>query len=744
MLAYQIRRGRRRRFGLLAGAASMLVMPQAVMAQADASAAWNNEAAGEIIVTATRREESAQDLPQSLAVLDGTLLEDLGAVGLQDISRLTPGLNFTTGRHGNNRISLRGISSPQGGAPQENAAVGFYIDDVPVSDANFSPDLGLFDLQRIEVLKGPQGTLFGEGSIGGTVRLVTSQPVLGTFDGKAEGVLSGTRRGGANYKLAAALNVPIDDKVALRVVGERLDQEGFVDNLTTGAANINDMKRWTIRGALTAALGETVSMTASVFYQDSRYGAAAFDTSVAGTDPSYRSPFREFGTDEVVLAGLTVEADLDFATLVANGSHYDRSNFLLTNNVPFLTLFAPAVVGPLAATFTRGAPQRNILDTKADTLEARLVSNGSGALQWVAGTFYRNRRGRFVSQQDLPDFGPLGLPTFVSQTIQQPKLKQIAVYGQADLEVVPGLTATLGARGFSEKLTGTNQPFRFRNTAAPGRPPALALVTLPSVVADQKVEKLLLRGALSYAFNEDVRIYANFAQGYRAGGINEAFEPGLLPATFGPETADTYEVGIKTNLFDRRLLFNVAMFLIDWKNLQTVVFTPTTPPRTFIGNAGKARSQGVELELSWRPTDSVLVGGSHAYTDATIRNAYLSAPNGARLANSAKHSFNLYAQATPQLTADVTGYARIDWSSIDDRFAALQGIGLGAAPPGTSPVIPANRTLSVRVGGDYGKFSLRVFADNLLDRRNVVGLAEWGTRLIAQPRTIGVQLGASF
>ena len=577
------------------------LLPLATPAYAQQASEPNVVEFEEIIVTATRRSEKLQDVPQSLQALGGSELKQMSAVNFTDYARTIAGVQFQDDGPGRTQIFMRGISSGADIDTGKESTVGVYIDEIPVSEGSSQPDLKLFDISRVEVLRGPQGTLYGSGSLGGTVRVITNQPEFDAVAGHVEVTGSVTEGGGPNGSANAWLNVPLGEKTAIRTVGYVLHNKGYLDNGLTGETDINDETTYGGRMALRHRASEKLDIVLTGAYQHSDSGSYNRftdhypDLIKDGSEPE---PF----TDRFGMVNLKIDADLGFAALTSSTSYFDRKRSF-ENDIDY---FLEAAVGiPRGLSLLRYTAQ-------SLTQELRLTSQSDGPFQWLVGGYYINRDEDYFQTINMRDVPAAAVPEanlFYATT--DAEVEQVAGFGEASYELAEGLKLTAGLRvshivrdadavkaglffgGVSDEQSG-----RFSDTA-----------TTPKF-------------NVSYKLSEDALVYAQASKGFRIGGVN----PGLPPCDacivdiqpeFEPDSLWNYELGLKTEAFDGAMTLNASVFWIDWSNIQLSVnredgFTGFT-------NAGKARSRGVELEVNGRVSQNVRLGGQVTYTDAELR-----------------------------------------------------------------------------------------------------------------------------
>ncbi|MBW2367388.1 MAG: TonB-dependent receptor [Deltaproteobacteria bacterium] len=696
------------------------------------------------VVTASKREVRIQNIPMSIQALTGETLEKIGSDGFEDFIYRIPGLTINVGSNGFNSLQIRGISAIAD-SPTASATVGFYIDDTPISSALQAPDAALFDLERIEVLKGPQGTLYGEGSLGGTVRLITRKPEMNEFEGKIQLTGSKTENSsGYSYKTNALVNVPlIDDKLALRVSGSHNNDDGFVDDANSGDEGTNSYRKSNIRATFRFEPFEKLSISPTFIYQKIDGGSPAYDSPLYPDLTWFRElPYNEDFGDEYKLFALTFEYNLGWAELTSNTSYYDRDLTLLadaslTNN-SFMKPFLAAVFG-LDSPFIRtdGASQ-----TETFTQELRLVSTAKGPFSWVFGGFYRDRENG--DQWHLPS-APLLLGTgnetiFAFDVMQT--AEQIAVFGDVNYAILDNLILTGGARWFREEIEGNSLYQQiFLN---PFNPFELVSGRTQSEVTDDDV---LFKLALAYNPVDNMMLYTQFTQGIRPGGTNErsadfGFGQRVDP-TFDSDSTNNYEAGIKSDWFDGRLRINAAYYYIDWQDVQ--VSDVGEIGQSFIINASEARSTGFEMELLTQPVYGLTLGLNLNYSiEAEITEETATArgtiPNGAPLPWSPELSGSAFAEYAFPIRQGLMGYAGADVQFMDEQFVQTQ---TGLSSP---TALDGYETVNLHAGVTAANWGVQILVSNVTDELAELDVYPYPAFGFYRnrPRTISLQFTANF
>ena len=750
---------------LVAAAAGSLVARDAA-AQAALSAAGSDSAElGEIVVTAQRREEKLNTVPISITALSQKALDDLRLESFSDLASVVPGLvvsSVVTSQQGLSDVAIRGIFSG-GNAPTTQ----IYIDETPIAIRRLdgagpagSPHPDIFDLDRIEVLRGPQGTLFGSSAMGGAIRYITPQPNLQSSSGYAKAEYGYTDRGAPDYEIGVAYGAPLVEGIAgFRVSGWYRENGGFIDREDpfTGdifKRNANDAKTYLLRPALTIMPVEGLTITPALFVQHVSTGNpdAYWEDYLPQPERGAHvsgSIVQEPSTDDLRVASLAIKFDIAGLSLQSDTSYLDR-NYHDNNDI----------TNGLEASFSGGNPfvpglnsffsyEYNVAFTRAWQQELRVSSQDSDArVQWVAGAYFRYAV-TGLEQLIPPDLSPLteavagqnslqyfggnqdyvlGGQTLNSYTNFHTTDQQEAGFGELTVRIVGGLKANLGVRVEHSVVEHQDQ-------VVAG--PLNGLTYVHQVLPDQRGTPVTPRYGLTYQYTDDDMVYVSAAKGYRAGGGNSLTSVGnavcapslaalgltQVPSSFGPDTLWSYELGTKDSLFDHKLAIQASVYYIDWTNIQTGVVLASCN-EGFTANRGKAISQGFDLQIGAAPFKGLKVSANVGYTDAYNPNAAFGAPvNGVPvLLNAAgdKLQFVLpwtaathveYAHDVSRLMSESQAYVRLDYRWLG--AAAAQDPRVNAFDTETGPYQnQAYGTLDVRFGVLHGGLDLSAYVLN--------------------------------
>lgn len=740
---------------------------------ADAAAAQQDQTQqaaplNEIIVTATKRSETVQATPLSITAYSGA---DLAAAGVGSISAVgyeTPGVSERNSGPGQTEYEMRGIASSGGQSP----TVGFYLDETPLTppaDAQLGKvvvDPNLYDLQRVEVLRGPQGTLYGAGSMGGTIKLVTNPPDPTEFASSMNMQVSDTDGGGLNYGGNAMLNIPlIADKVAVRLVGTDEYTDGWIDRIvlspfpleTNGGMtrgdvtsapvqhDYRDVNNERIQGArATFLINATDSLTIkpSVFYQKITQGGLSYaDDPPGADDEAHYQPYNvpEPYGDSFTLYSLLVKNRFSGFDLTSASSEYIRHTSMNEDSAEptqdfFETVIgipdlAYSAVGPFVTTATDASKQFSE--------EVRLTSNTSGPLQWILGGFYQD----FDSTDDVFTNTPgpiaeevLGVPSLYDVGVAT-NYKQYAGFGEASYKFLQDWQLTAGLRYYSYRTA--------EELAESGGLPNGSLIPtifdLPAKATGQtpKVN-------LSYMPSDDLTLYMQAVKGFRPGGGNTP-APYACPANplqYDPDSLWSYEGGEKARLFGDRLVANSAAYYERWSGIQQSV--AETCGASYTANAGTADVYGGELEITARLTDDLTLTNSAGYTHARI---VQSVPGGT-------FTVGEQVQDVPTWT-DSTSLALS--KRIKDGYelvARVSNVFVGSMTDVSYAIneVPSHDIVNLRLGLNWDRADVALFLNNAANTHAILGntnalsfnVATFNRVATTQPRTIGLDINYYF
>ncbi|HET9447096.1 MAG TPA: TonB-dependent receptor, partial [Steroidobacteraceae bacterium] len=599
-----IRSARRR---ALSGAAGLLGL--GAVAAAAAQTSTSVSVLEEIVVTAQKFEQKLSETPLSVTAISARNLETLGATQFRDFASTVPSLTFTTSGVGSTQVNLRGITTGNNISP----TVGIYVDEVPygsstpfASGAQLALDVGLFDVSRIEVLRGPQGTLYGASTMGGLLKYVSTLPDVSAFGATARAGLVSTSGGDIGYDAAAAINAPLaNDTAALRVSGFYTHDGGFIDNLASGRDDVNESNVYGGRADLLLKPTDKLSLRVAAFAQDiERDGVAAADFGLASGDPvdgdlDQRRLRAEPFEQEFRLASGTLTYDLEGATLTSISSYQTVRSHAITDVSEF---FGPALAANGIVLGSIEVEKEN--ETDKFTQEVRLAATGD-TLDWSIGAFYTDEQSdQFQTlNASLPDGAvfPMNL-----LTVNLPSTyEEYAGFGTLTWHLTRQLDFTGGLR-----YAHNSQTFEQIGSGP-------LIFSVPERGVSDSISTYL--ATIRYRASDNVMTYVRYATGYRPGGpnvvLNDLNGQPLASPTFGADKLRSYEGGIKANSADGRFGVDAAVYFIEWDDLQV---NAVRNGLGVVDNAAAAESKGAELTLTLVPTPSLTLVGAFAYIDAQL------------------------------------------------------------------------------------------------------------------------------
>ncbi|WP_165776839.1 TonB-dependent receptor [Paremcibacter congregatus] len=712
----------------------------------------------EIVVTASRRATNLQDTAMSLNVLTGEHLEERGVLALSDIISTVPGVSLTISEPGRTGVLIRGISTSSF-ATSGRATTSTYLDDFPLGGGTQfrTPDIRLVDVSRVEVIKGPQGTLYGQSAMGGVIRYITNQPNMEELSGGISSRLSHTDRGDINWGVQGHINVPLSDTVAIRVVAYDYNDDGFIDSHSGLGNNLNTANTTGVRAALKWDVNDNITFDSLYLNQRLTKGKEQNITSAftptpypgVPTDvtlPNLSELTTQFGAAPWVIdyemVNFKLDVDLGEFSVTAMGAKKWLDSDVTLEIVEQLSIFEGSI------------PFFQVDKTEAETFELRAVSDRAEGelLDWIAGFYYEStdnqvHLGASYIGPDILWLGFLPLSqsdSNLSNARTFSKSNEKAFYGELGFNFTDKLRLSAGYRWSNIEIeNGTlvaDGTFQIVTGQA-------ALVGRENdLIADQKVSTY--RVNLEYRPIDDVMVYAQAASGYRPGGANA---PSFLDpdgSTYVSDTLWNYEVGARTTWLDGRLTANLTLFRIDWSGIQLTGVDPKSfAPGTF--NVGKARINGLELESQYRINENLSVGFNAGYTDPILTEDYsigstLVAEAGDRLPGSTKWTYAVFADFQYPVSADLDLAIHATHRYVGDREQILgASVFIQDAPHPSYNITDVRMSLSHANG-----IEVSLFADNLFNNiartaaRRTGGVFD--TFWITRPRTIGINVGYNF
>lgn len=728
---------------LLAGVSAL-----ASQAVAQEQAATNGEADARqgrvpevIVVTATRREQDVRDVVGSVSAFGGEALADLGAQSLADYVQRAPGVVFNNYQPGVSHVVVRGIATSSGNV-QGQATTGYFLNEIPLTEPGWTiavPDIDAFDLNRVEVLRGPQGSLFGSASMGGAVNYIANTADASGFEAALETTLSQTRNADPGYSAKAMVNLPLaEDLFAARAVLLYRDDPGYIENVGTGGANDLSVSGGRLSLVFTPSADTTVSWMSMLQTIDSADNA--YQMPAAG-DLRRETAIPEFTDTEVVIHSARLDHDFGWASLTALAAYHEKSQDWRFDYTPIRGAYNT----DLDLNLTNPLFINSGGESEGTSFELRLTSPSGQRFEWLIGAMVFDTEKRLYEQIGSagaaaqfdqsslfgPGAGAVIAPdgeifnAFYSTVSGQ----ETAVFGEASYHFTPQWTLSAGGRLFRTEVDTVSTQVGF--STYPGDP----IVTPASTREEGFSPKL----SLTYTHSEDLMVYALVSEGFRFGTPNT---PGLsdypIPSGSSSDKLTNYEVGARSNWLNGDLQLDATLFYVDWTDIQLRLQTPDF--FNYAANGGSASSRGVELSASWRPTDQLDLSSSVTYQEARLEEPlfilwYGTAPEGSRLPGSSDWSITN--------TASYRFHAPYDPVLSVSHVHLSEGISdLNSAVPGATPNRQGGYDLvDLRLGGTFGNADISLFGTNVFDERGVTRTVSEVNGLgqgIVRPRTIGV------
>ncbi len=788
---------------LLLGASVLAFAAPALGQDAETPTADQAEYQGEgIIVTATKRAAFIQDVPFSINAQTQEDIQKTGSQNLEDLARNVAGLSIQNLGPGQSQVAVRGVSAGQvvRDQPGVKEQVGVYLDESVISLSLFTPDLDLFDLNRVETLRGPQGTLFGSGSVGGTIRYITNQPRLGVTEGLVEANVNVIDGGDVGGHLKGAINLPLGEKAAIRAVGYYTRYGGFIDALREGGGvdkDVNDGERYGGRIAIALEPSDGIVITPRVIFQKIKTNgfnrqevynlyANPFTTTRPPVTFEERQQFlllNEGFSDRTLIGDLTVNADLGNLAVTSVTSYTDR-DILVSRDASALTGSVSVDLGYPDAGVLLPSNLRDTTKVEAFTQELRLASDYAGPFQWVIGGFYSNTDRVYAQRLPTPGYDAFTDATLGAGTAAATNgsygpdspynadlpynLKQVAVFGEGTYDLTDALHVTAGARYYDYKeerqfisgglfSNGDNQTDRTKSNGV-----------TPRVL-------------VSYEATDDLTFNAQAAKGFRLGGVNDPLNITLCSAadaaifggfqSYDDETLWNYEAGAKYS--KGPISFNAAGFYTDIRNLQTTLDAGSCSSRV-VFNVPKAHTKGVEFEFNLNPATGFALGINGSLIEAKFDSTVLDGTgavlggirDGNRLPSVPKFQISTNASYSFPVGIGSEAYVAGSFQHVGSRYTQpsdqennprgfVSGLPFGGASGADATVVdlklPGYQIVNLNAGVDFDSgLSLVVYVNNLFDENALLSFdRERGGRarlsfMTNQSRTYGLTVRQKF
>lgn len=699
--------------------------------------------AKDIIVTAQKRSERSLEVPISLTVLNDKDLAAVQAYRYEDYLAKVPGLSLIGVGGFGSQLVVRGVTT---GTYAINSSVATYVDETPFSSngssglsAFIAPNFDPYDMQRIEVLRGPQGTLYGANSLGGLFKYVTNAPDPARIAASADVDVNAVDHGAAGINLHGMVNAPLSGKAALRVVGFYDESPGYVDDPSRGLKDINTSTMVGGRASLLFKLADTLSIRLNATYQHRKWSDySSIDVLPVTFQPIYGGMISETlvgnpgaATNQVYNA--TVDWDIGFATLLSSSSYIEYASQAQFDVSGTYGAFLSPILG---------SPYGAIIDQKsgmhAYTQEFRLTSPTGPKLQWQAGAYYMKQSG-FVNQDTYPvdiasktivrDF-PFQLGGFYNDQTYN----EISGFGTLGYNFTPAFDVSVGGRYSHNNQTFTENGFGLLGGGI--------LLSAPS-----SEDVFTYSADARWRVTPQVMLYGRFATGYVPGGGNNVpiTAPATLPRSYKSSKTTNYELGAKGSLFDNKLTFEVAAYQIDWANIQLAASYGGVLTTL---NAGGAKSTGFEWSFGFVPVKGLTLGFNGSHTKARLKEAAPATVGGAageRLPGSPEWSTSASVQYDYPLAAHFDGFVAADWQHSSNRLSDFSAIG-------ARQTFPSYNMVNLRLGLKSARWTATAYVRNLtntfaISNISATTLADNFGPLAAniyQPRTFGIAIGVRY
>lgn len=695
------------------------------------SAAAAQPASGEqletIIVTATKRAEKSRDVPMSLTAVGGGTLARLQEVNFADYAQTIPGMVMVAADPGHTQLALRGIETEGTGA-----TIGMYLDETPYGSSSalanglvMTPNLDTFDMERIEVLRGPQGTLYGANTLGGLLKFVTKPPDPRAFDDEIElGVDRVAHSGGTGWSTKGMVNLPLAAGMALRIDGYRWTQPGFIDDPTQGRQDINGSAEKGGRASLLWNEIRDLSVRLTAYTQDLTLdGTNGVDVT---TVPSAATASGE----RVDLTPLYGALEQGRAATEASTVRYRLYNATVNWKLGWAGLTSSTSYGTFDSnaiedgTALYGTLVRPVLGEHRITQELRLTSPSDRTVEWLLGFYYNHENAQL--HQDLvatPAGAPLGFVQVSSA------YRETAGFADLTYHFSPAFDVSLGGRWARNE----QHALEFGLASAGG---------------DSSEGVFTWSVAPSWHVTRHTMLYVRVAKGYQPGGPNllPPNPPPDIPATFHSDTLVNYELGVKTEQLDGRLALDADVFDIKWRGIQLLTVVDNFGVN---GNGGTADSRGLEGDVSWMPVDRLTLRLGGAYTRARLTSntdpILVGAASGEPLPYIPDWSGSASGDYTFYRAGEVSAFAGAGW-----RYTGVRDAGFDPALGRTR--LPADSEFDLHAGATRGRWQLEIYARNISDERGIAELDSGASAVsnaapvieVVEPRTIGLTLTGSF
>lgn len=707
----------------------------------------------EVVVTAQKQTERLQDVPVPVTVVSANALADQNQLRMQDYYTSVPGLNLIGGTQGEANLSIRGVTT---GATNGNPTVGITIDDVPYGSSSTygaggaggipAPDIDPTDLARVEVLRGPQGTLYGSSSIGGLVKFVTVDPSVSALTGEVAAGLSDVQNGPhLGYNVRGSINAPLGDSVAFRLSGFTREDPGYVDNVQTGQRGVNKVDVEGGHFSLLWRISPDMSLKFGALLQETKgYGSPEIDLGAGLGDLQQSNLINTGGFEKKAqVYSINFSAKIGLADLTSVTGYNiatDVSSYDLTPFIGALTQYGIPGTG-FNGYGVSGASLTNDVRTSKVSEEVRLRVPLGLHFDWLVGLFYTHETSRTLQDVLAVDSTTGSLAGAFLDARWPTTYAEYAAFTDLTVHVSNQFSVQLGGRESENRQTYSEiDAGPYAGLFELGDP-----TINPEV--DTKDNSFTYLVTPQFKFTPDMMLYARMASGYRSGGPNPTSSVFGVPPHFSPDRTENYELGLKGDFLNRLLSVDASVYYINWKDIQLLILAPVSGANYYT-NGSRAKSQGVELSTELRPLQHLRIGAWVAFNDAVLT-ASLPAggagtavgASGDRLPASSRVSGNISAEESIPLGTQWTMGLGGDVSYVGDRLGVFTSTE-------DRQIFPSYVQTNLHANFGYDQWKAALFANNVTNRRGIIagGLGTYNPVAfeVIQPRTVGFTLSRSF
>ena len=697
-----------------------------------------------VIVTAQKREETLQNVPMGVTALGGNKLDELQARDFADYAPFVPGLSLSSDQSGFTRLTLRGQNASGAGS-----TVAVYMDESPFGSSTallnggiITGDFDTWDMQRVEVLRGPQGTLYGANSEGGLLKFVSNAPELNKYAFAGEAGGESVSHGGNGVQGRAMVNIPLGDIAAFRASGFFSDAPGYTNDTATGERQVNEGRKSGGRASFLIDPTKDLSIRLTGALEHSSYnGTNLVDIDPVTLKPLYGSLAQQRVVPEPSAFkyenyNATIDWNVGIFKVLSATSYGILDTHLVTDGSPLYGGLSSALFGG------PGAPLYADTELKKFTQEIRLTSPTTDKFEWQVGGYYTHETAALVQNlygADSPSGAVLGM---LIQPIIDSTYKESAGFLDLTYHFNSNFDIQAGGR-WSSNTQDATQTTTYNSTLAS----ILGVVPNPQVIAGNSSENVWTYSvAPTWHFDSKSMVYARLATGYRPGGPNvlPPNAPADVQREYGSDTTTNVELGVRSTLDHGRLSIDFAGFHVDWKNIQLI---QEVSGFGINANGGTARSQGFEWAFAYVPTPGLTFQWTGAYTDAKLTSPApaIDANSGDRLPYAPEWSNSLDVEYRHVMFGNFSGFVGATWSYVGSRSSDFA---TSAATPAGQAILPSYSTYAARAGLDNGQVQFTLYGKNLSDSRGITNYASAGSPYssvtVTQPLTIGVLVSTKF